>query len=109
MNLLEAKQRRDDLVARTLDIEAELAAMKLRWYTNGETDHVRRATLEAERATIAIEKNALYKQINAAKKAQRAHLESLQHATLIRLLHERGMSDLVAEARRIAVDQRIDA
>jgi hypothetical protein len=109
MNLKQAKERRAFLVARTLEIEAELAEMKRAWHAGEEKPGAQlvRTTLEAERAALSVEKNALHGKINAAKKAEKEFMELTMHATLVRLLHERGLSDLVVEAKRMAVDQRI--
>jgi hypothetical protein len=99
------KARCEALVARALEVRAELAEMKRAWMADGaNTDQARRATLDCELAVLAVEKNALDKALRDAKKAERAYSNALASAQLIKLLMDRGMGSLVVEANRLALD-----
>jgi hypothetical protein len=98
-----AREQLDTVIVRMLEIDAELAEMKRRWYSNGEqSDHVRRSALEAEKAKLAIEKHRLHRHIDAIRRAQRERDQRSFQAVLVRMLEERGHGAIVAEAQRVA-------
>jgi len=106
----EMKQRRDEVITRMLEIEAELKEMKRIWLTEGKEGAPGvRATLEAESAALNCEKNKLNLAIHAGKKAEQAYKQATFTATLVRLLQERDMAELVREAERISMDMMISA
>lgn len=103
--LSEVKARREEIIARELEINAQLAEAKRAYIVDHVTgDFATRVTLEAELAQLAIEKNTLTKALNDAKAATKAYRHVLAHAILIRLVTARGMADLVIESDRLAMD-----
>ena len=109
MKLSEAKARREAVIARELAIVAELAEMKRAWIVDKiEGSFATRTTLEAELASLAVEKFAATSIIVASKKAEKAYQHALSAAILVRLLNERGLGELVVEANRLAVDAGIE-
>ena len=106
----EMKQRRDEVITRMLEIEAELKEMKRLWLTEGKEGAPGvRATLEAESAALNCEKNRLNLAIHAGKKAEQAYKQATFTATLVRLLQERDMAEIVRESERISMDRMISA
>lgn len=109
MKLSEAKARRDEIVARVLQIDAELLEMKRAYFADGvQAPMVDRVDLESERANLLVEKHYLGTAIECTRAAQKQYRSTLAHAALLRLLTERGLSHLVVEADRIAMDQAAD-
>jgi hypothetical protein len=105
MNLSEAKARREAIIARELDLHAEIAEAKRAWVVDKiEGDFGRRTEREAELANLAVEKHALNARLNGANAATKAYRNTLAHAILIKLVSDRGMAHLVIESDRLAVD-----
>lgn len=105
MKISEAKERREQIIERELAITAELAEMKRKYIVNKlDGDFTLRVTLEAELAQLAVEKHALTRVLNDSKFAVKAYRSTLSHAILIKMLNDRGLSELVIEADRVAVD-----
>lgn len=103
MNIHQKKLRREAIIARELEINADLAASKRRYFTEGvDRPMAERATLEDELAQLAVEKNVLTKALNDHKTAMKAYRNTLQHAVLIKLLADRGLGELVIEADHAA-------
>lgn len=107
MNFHQLKQRRDAITTRQLQIAADLAEMKRAWLAEGQqTDQGKRATLEAEHATLELERHELRLVLELGKKVE-ARLHSVTaHAVLIALLKERGLGDVVIEANRLAIERQ---
>lgn len=107
MNFHEMKLRRDAITTRLLQIAADLAEMKRAWLADGEqTDQGKRATLEAEQATLQLELHELRLVLTLSKKVE-ARLHSVTaHAVLIALLKDRGLGGLVVEANRLAIERQ---
>ena len=106
----EAKKRREEILTRELDIHATLTEFKRAWVADKiESSFVVRTALDAELARLAVEKNRLTVQINTSKNAMKVYRTTLAHAILIRLVTDRGMSDLVIEADRAAIDIALSA
>lgn len=105
MEIGSLKNRRDEIVTRMLEIEADLSERKRKWAAGiEERPLAERAALEAEYARLKLEKNHIDISLHAGKVAARAVKEATFTATLVRLLQERGMSELVMEAERAALD-----
>lgn len=105
MKLSEAKERREQIIERELAINAQLSEMKRAYIVEKVPgDFAARTTLEAELAQLAVEKHALTRALNDSKNAVKAYRNTLSHAILIKLLNDRGLSDIVIEADRLAVD-----
>lgn len=108
MKLSEAKARREVVVARDLEIQALLAEGRRAWVVDKiDRGFDVRVSLEAELAQLAVEKNSLNRRISDAKDAMKAYRNSLSHAVLIKLLADRGLSELVVEADRVAADAAV--
>ena len=106
MKLSAAKARRDEILARVLQIDADLLEKKRAYFSDGvQAPLSERVELESERANLLVEKHYLGTFIECSKAAQKQYRATLAHAVLIRLLTERGMGELVVEADRIAMDQ----
>lgn len=106
MNTGAMKQRRDEVITRMLDITATLKEMKRAWIVTGQdTDFEIKAALESEYANLACERNKLCLAIHADKKAEQVYTRATFTATLVRLLHTRGLTELVREAERISMDE----
>lgn len=105
MKIGEQKERRDMVVSRMLEIEATLAEMKRKWLVEGVEGPLGvRATLEAEYAALKCEKNDLLMSLHAWKKAEQALRQATFTATLVRLLKERDLAQIVKDAERISTD-----
>lgn len=105
MNLSEVKVRREAVIERELTIVAELAESKRAWFADKSgIDMLKRTTLEAELASLALERHGLTAIMSASKTAEKSYRANLSGAILIRLLNERGLADIVIEADRLAVD-----
>lgn len=106
MKLSEAKARRDEIIARVLQIDADLLEKKRAYFSEGvQAPMAERVELESERANLVVERHYLNTFLECSKQAQKQYRSTLAHAVLIRLLTERGLGELVVEADRIAMDQ----
>lgn len=106
MKLSEAKARRDEINVRALQIEAELLEKKRAFFSEGiQTPMAERVEMEAELARLRVERHYMSTFIECSKSAVKQYRSTLAHATLLRLLAERGLGELVVEADRIAMDQ----
>lgn len=100
-----AKERRDTLRARKLEIIAELSEMKRKYICDQvEAPMSVRATLEAERDRIIAELNQLDQYIHANRKADEALAHTSLLQSLIAILKARNMGELVREAERASID-----
>ena len=105
MKLGELKNRRDEIIQRQLEIEQELKEMKRKYVVEGfEYPHSVRVTLEAENANLSVEKNKVIMQIHSFKKYEQHLRKSALTFVLIKMLEEKGMSEIVKEAERVSND-----
>lgn len=88
------------ITTRRLEIAAILAEWKREYFVDGiERPMADRATLEAEAADLALEKRRLGAQTVIAQAARRNLQERQLSRALMRLLEDRGMHDLIEEAK----------
>ena len=105
MMIGEAKEQRDRMRARLLKINAELAEAKRAYVVdklNG--DLGKKVTLEAESAQLRYDLNQLEVWIHSQKKAEEALADAEFVPTLIKILAEHNLADLVREAKRRSTD-----
>lgn len=96
-----AEIRVHEIKTRRLEIAATLAEWKRAWFVDGiERPLSDRMTLEAEAAQLVLEEDKIKKVAFAAKLVRQARLRSTLHHQLIALLVERGMQDVIEEAKR---------
>lgn len=108
MKLSEKKQRRDAIIARQLEIQAILAEMKRAWICDGQPGPQSvRATLEAEYAALAVERNHILAALKADKVTEAALRSASLLSTLMQMLRDRGMSDIVRDAHRLSADAHL--
>lgn len=101
---LEARVR--NITTRLLEIAATLAEWKRAFFVDGvERPFADRLTLESEAAALALEKRVIGWKAEAAKVERRRRQNAGTLAQLVKLLNERGMSDVVAEAEQRAAEQ----
>ena len=99
----EAVARCDEVTSRLLAIDVELTRSKAAWLNDRVSPpHGRRAALEAEAAMLRYQRHQLALQIRAGKAEARRVRRECAYWHLSRLVTERGYSDLVAEAERLA-------
>ena len=107
---------RDELGA-TDEIEAQLRSIKLRraviacttaeWRRAYFVDGIKRSleerlTIKAEDASLAVKEREIWWQVERAKIERKRRLSTRMLAQLVAMLEERGMSDLVEEAKQRA-------
>lgn len=96
---MSAELRMQAIKLRRAEILAALAERKRAYVCEGkECPHGERVTLEAEDAQLALEARQIGMQVELAKIARRKAINAQMLQTLVRLLEERGMQALVAEA-----------
>lgn len=99
------KERRDVVMTRILQIDAESAEHKRLWLNDGvETPLSIRVGLTAERANLNLELHRLRLEIHALEKAEKALGKAQFTAVLVRMLIERGHGEIVREAERASLD-----
>lgn len=96
-----AEARAAEIKTRRLEIAADLAERRRAFFADGVSSPLsERAALQAENAKLALE----LRQIGAAavqeKVARRAQLQASLLAELLKVLAERGLGDVIAEAKR---------
>lgn len=109
MTRTETIERHEAVVARLLEIDVLLTESK-RIYFNSGTDALtmaERTTLEAEVARLKLEKNALTLAMHECKRAVATARRLTSHAILINLLVEQGLSSLVSQAERMALEHQL--
>lgn len=96
---MSAELRMQAIKLRRAEILADLAERKRAFVCDGiERPYAERVTLEAEDAALALEMRQIGAQVELAKRERRKALNAQMLQTLVRLLEERGMQALVAEA-----------
>lgn len=103
MTLSELHEKREAIAGRMLQISADLTEMKRVYIVeNKHGDFKVRATLEAEHAALALGRHQTNTEISARKNDAKQRTAALELAIQTRLLHERDLGEVVAEARRLA-------
>ena len=96
---MSAELRAQQIKLRRLEIYATLAEFKRAYVCDGkEAPFTERVTLEAEDAALALEARQIGLQVELAKIERRKAINAQMLQTLVRMLEERGMQALVAEA-----------
>lgn len=105
MNIADRKARRDHLRTRVLEIDADLARSKRAFVIDGiERPYSERVALEAERAEAMLELRQHELAIKQDRKAESLLKQASLLSTLVSVCRERGLSDVVDEARRRSID-----
>lgn len=103
------KETRDRLRARLNEVRETLSGWKLDYLRDGiERPRHERAALEFERDSLVSQLFTLDTEIHAANKLDSEVREASFLFTLLGLLKERGLSDVVKEARRLSNEQLQD-
>lgn len=99
------KERRDRARARLHEVKATLAEWKRAYVVEGiERPYEDRVTLEAEKERLVYELNRLDVEIHAERKAEEEVQRAMFSAVLVNLLKDRGLEDIVREARRLSTE-----
>lgn len=102
------KARRDEIVTRILTLEAEEARQKHEWFASGTSVPLaERSARTAELLALKLERQAIVRALNQAKKTERLIRDASLLAVLLEKLRERGLDDLVTEANRVSLDRLI--
>ena len=110
MSIGAKKERRDVVMTRILEIDAETAEHKRLWLNDQiDTPLETRVGLTAERARLNLELHKLRLEIHALEKAEKALGKAQFTAVLVRMLIERGHGEIVREAERCALDATMAA
>lgn len=103
------KETRDQKRARLNEVRANLSRWKLEYLRDGiERPHHERAALEAERDALVAELFSLDVEIHQDNKMDSELREASFLFTLLALLKERGLCDVVKEARRLSNEHILD-
>ena len=96
----EHERRVQEIRVRRLEIAAELAEMKRAYVVEGADNcFARRVTLEAESAKITLELSQIKDIANKEKVARKVALDKSFLRQLTQILGDKGMSDIIAEAK----------
>jgi len=104
MMIGEAKERRDGLRAKCLDLQRQLTANRRAFVIDKTGDLATKVTLEDDLAQVRYDLNMLDQWIHQQKVAEDELKRASLLDTLIRLLQENDLAELVREARRRATD-----
>lgn len=98
-----AEARAAEIKTRRLEIAADLAERRRAFFADGvSTPMAERAALQAEDARLALELRQIGAAAVQAKVERRVQLQSSLLSQLLALLDERGLGDVIAEAKRRA-------
>jgi hypothetical protein len=101
VNLNTSEGRAQEIKLRRLEITATLAQWKRDFFTRRiERSMADRTTLEAEYARLSLESHVILAEAIDAKVERRAKLNGDLLRQLLAVLEERGLDDVVAEARQ---------
>lgn len=103
------KETRDQLRARLNEVRESLSRWKVEWLRDGvERPRHERAALELERDSLVSRLFSLDVDIHQDNKMDSELREASFLFTLLALLKERGLSDVVKEARRLSNEHILD-